>query len=107
MPSRLAQHIDQEVRRTVDDLRLIAETVGRQDKPDQLRHLLYVVEAGGRLDLRQYVERTDPRSRLRLLNRHLVGTSPGETLAIFDRDLARDVQKSAAVADPNQPGRYV
>src|ERR1700682_757013 len=46
-------HLDQKIRRAVDDCRLIAKSVGREDESNQLRDLFDVVETGGGLHLRE------------------------------------------------------
>ena len=102
-----AKHILEQVGGPIHHLWLVAEPIGRQHKADHLRKLFDVVQAGGRVDLRQHVQRADPRARLRLINSHLVGTATGEPLAIFHRDLAGDVKQRATVTDWNQSRRNV
>ncbi len=81
MLAGLAQHFDQQVRCAVDDLRLIAEVIRRQDEPGELHHLLDIVESGGCLHLREQVERARAGRGLRLLDRNLVRTTPGQPRA--------------------------
>src|SRR6267378_1561741 len=59
--ARLAEHLREEIRCAVDDLRLVAELVGRENEASQLQHLLDVVETGGGFYLGEEVESTRAR----------------------------------------------
>jgi len=102
-----SEYFLEEVGGAVDHLWLFAEPIGRQDKADHLRQLFDVVQASSRVDLRQHIERADPRACLRLFNGHLIGTPTGEPLGVFDLGLARHVKHRAAITDWNQSRRHV
>jgi hypothetical protein len=61
VPPGIAQRLDQEIRRAVDHLGLVAEIAGGVDEARQLHHPHQPVEiaAAGRLDLRQKADRAD------------------------------------------------
>src|ERR1700682_5760967 len=55
----LAEHLHQQVGRSVQHPGLVAESVRREDEADDLGHLLDILQAGGGLHLGPHVEGTD------------------------------------------------
>src|SRR6516225_5668771 len=92
VPSVRAEHLDEQVRGAVDDLRLIGEPVGRLHEAEHLDELDYAVEADRLLDLRQHAEPAKASAAICLLDRDLVGASTAENPVAFSGDLARNVK---------------
>jgi hypothetical protein len=105
--SGLAKHFDQEIRRSVDDFRLVAEVVGRKHISGQLQHLLDMVEAHRGLHLGEEVERAQARRGLGLLHAHLVGAATCHSPAGLDGNLPGDEQQRPVVADRHKSGRNI
>ena len=94
-----AQHVDEQLRRTVHHFWLVAKAIGGQDETDDLAELLHAVQPNRSLDLGQHVQPALPRASSRFFDRDLVGTAPSQQQAAIAGDLACDVQERATVAD--------
>lgn len=104
MTSGRAQHIDQEIRRAIDNLRLVTESICRQHKTDQLTDLFDVVETRCGVHLRQNAERCLSGSIRGLFDSNFVRTATRQELIAIPGDLTSNVKQRAAVADRNQSG---
>lgn len=107
MATGRAQHIDQEIRGAVENLRLVTETIRRKHKSNQLRDLFNAIEPSGGIHLREHTERCFPSAIRGLFDRDFVRTAARQELIAIPGDLTSNIKERAAAADRNQPGLYI
>ena len=83
MASGLAQHLDEQVRTAIDDLRVIAEIGLRIDHAEQLDHGLDAAQfADRRLRRREQPETGEPRMGIALLDRGIAAKAADTQAAV-------------------------